>query len=106
VAVPANALPRHRANHDGCGFVIGKRLVLDRKVLNSSTVGSSWGAVFRCVMSVLSTLFGCWLVFNAVLFAVLYFRRPNPKLRAKLFNWVVRGPRRRLRRVHHYRFRA
>jgi hypothetical protein len=57
-------------------------------------------------MSVLSTLFGCWLAFNAVLFAALYFRRPNPKLRAKLFNWVVRGPQRRLRRLHHYRFRA
>ena len=57
-------------------------------------------------MSVLSTLFGCWLAFNAVLFAALYFRRPHPRLRAKLFNWVVRGPQRRLRRLHQYRFRA
>lgn len=57
-------------------------------------------------MSVLRILFGCWLAFNAVLFAALYFRRPNPKLRAKLFNWVVRGPQRRLRRLRHYRFRA
>jgi hypothetical protein len=40
-------------------------------------------------MSVL--LFGVWLAFNAALFAALWFRRPNPKLRAKLFNWVVRG---------------
>jgi hypothetical protein len=39
-------------------------------------------------MSVLITLFGCWLAFNAVLFATLYFGRSNPKLRAKLFNWV------------------
>jgi hypothetical protein len=43
-------------------------------------------------MSVLSTLFCGWLAFNAVLFAALYFSRPNPKLRAKLFSWVVRGP--------------
>jgi hypothetical protein len=42
-------------------------------------------------MSVLGTLFGAWLVFNAALFAALWFRRPNPKLRGKLFNWVVRG---------------
>jgi hypothetical protein len=42
-------------------------------------------------MSVLSTLFGALLAFNAALFVALYFRRPNPKLRAKLFNWVVRG---------------
>ena len=32
------------ADPDGCGFVIGERLVLDQKVLTSSTVGSSWGA--------------------------------------------------------------
>jgi hypothetical protein len=58
-------------------------------------------------MSVLSTLFGGWLAFNAALFAALYFRRPNPKLRAKLVNWVVRGgSQRRLRRPHHHRFRA
>jgi hypothetical protein len=57
-------------------------------------------------MSVLSTLFGCWLAFNAMLFAALYFRRPYPKLRAKLFNWVVRGAQRGWRRLHHYRFRA
>jgi hypothetical protein len=42
-------------------------------------------------MSVLSTLFGALLAFNAALFVALYFRRPNPKLRAKLFSWVVRG---------------
>jgi hypothetical protein len=53
----------------------------------------------------MGTLFGAWLVFNAALFAVLYFRRPNPKLRAKLFSWVVRGdPQRRLHRL--YRFRS
>ncbi len=42
-------------------------------------------------MSVLSILFGAWLAFSAALFAALWFRRSNPKLRAKLFNWVVRG---------------
>jgi hypothetical protein len=57
-------------------------------------------------MSVLSILFGVWLAFNAALFAALYFRRPNPKLRAKLVNWVVRGSRQQLRRLHHRRFRA
>jgi hypothetical protein len=41
-----------------------------------------------------------------VLFAALYFRHPNPKLQAKLFNWVGRGPQRRLRRLHHYRLHA
>src|SRR5260221_10534753 len=38
------------------------------------------------IMSIQSTLFGVWLAFNAALFAALYFRRPNPKLRAKLFS--------------------
>jgi hypothetical protein len=43
-------------------------------------------------MSVLGTLFiSAWLAFNAALFAALWFMRPNPKLRATLFNWVVRG---------------
>jgi hypothetical protein len=58
-------------------------------------------------MSVLGTLFGGWMAFNAALFAALYFRRPNPKLRAKLVNWMGRGSlRQQLRRLHHYRFRA
>jgi hypothetical protein len=56
-------------------------------------------------MSVLSMFFAGWIALNAALFAALYFRRPNPKLRAKLFNWVVRGPQRGLRRLRHYRFR-
>jgi hypothetical protein len=57
-------------------------------------------------MSVLGTLFGGWLVFNAALFVALYFRRPKPKLRAKLFNWVVRdGSQRGLRRLYHFRSR-
>jgi hypothetical protein len=43
-------------------------------------------------MSVLSAaLFGAWLAFNAALFVALWLRRRNPKLRAKLFSWVVRG---------------
>lgn len=57
-------------------------------------------------MSFLITLFGCWLAFNAVLLAALYFRRPNPKLRAKLFNRVVRGPQRRSRRLFEHNRRA
>jgi hypothetical protein len=57
-------------------------------------------------MSVLSTLFGAWLAFNAALLVVLYFRRPNPKLRAKLSSWVVRdGSQRGLRRLYHFRSR-
>ena len=56
-------------------------------------------------MSVLGTLIGAWLAFNAALFVALYFRRPNPKLRAKLFSWVVRGGSQRgLRRL--YRFHS
>jgi hypothetical protein len=56
-------------------------------------------------MRVLITLLGAWFAFNAALFAVLWFRRPNPKLRAKLVNWVVRGDsQRQLRRL--YRFRS
>jgi hypothetical protein len=58
-------------------------------------------------MSVLSILFVGWLALNAAIFAALYFRRPNPKLRAKLVNWVVRGgSRQQLRHLHHRRFRA
>jgi hypothetical protein len=53
-------------------------------------------------MSVLSTLFIGWLAFNAALFAAFYFRHPDPKLRAKLFNWVVRR-RSQLRRLYHFR---
>ncbi len=56
-------------------------------------------------MSVLCILFGGWLAFNAALFAALYFRRPNPKLRAKLVNWVVGGSQRQLRRLYHFRSR-
>ena len=57
-------------------------------------------------MSVLSTLFGGLIALNAALFAVLFFRRPNPKLRAKLFNWVIRGGSQRwLRRLYHFRSR-
>jgi hypothetical protein len=55
-------------------------------------------------MSVLSTLFGAWLALNMALFVAFYFRRPNPKLRTKLFNWVVRGGSQRwLRRLYHFR---
>jgi len=53
-------------------------------------------------MSVLSTLFGAWLAFNAALFVALYFRRPKPKLRAKLSSWVRDGS---LHRLYHHRSR-
>jgi hypothetical protein len=59
------------------------------------------------IMSNLSTLVGGWIAFNAALLAALYFRRPNPKLRAKLVNWVVRGSsQQRSRRLYHFRSRA
>ena len=55
-------------------------------------------------MSVLSALFGAFLAFNAALFVALWLRRRNPKLRAKLFNWVIRGGSQRwLRRLYHFR---
>jgi hypothetical protein len=58
-------------------------------------------------MSLMGIFFGVWLVLNAALFVALYFRRPNPKLRAKLFSWVIRGDsRRRLcRRLYQFRSR-
>ena len=59
-------------------------------------------------MSVLSAaLFGAWLALNAALFVALYFRRPNPELRAKLFSWVIRGDsqRRLCRRLFEFRWR-
>jgi hypothetical protein len=40
-------------------------------------------------MSVLTIFFGGWLALNAALPVALCFRHPNPKLRAKLVNWVV-----------------
>jgi hypothetical protein len=57
-------------------------------------------------MSFLGILFGAWLALNAALFVALYLRRPNPKLRAKLFTWVIRGDsQRRLGRLYQFRSR-
>jgi hypothetical protein len=33
-----------------------------------------------------------WLVVDAVLFAMLLNRRPNPRLRHRLFRWAVGAP--------------
>jgi hypothetical protein len=58
-------------------------------------------------MSLMGIFFGIWLALNAALFVALYFRRPNPKLRAKLFSWVIRGDsqRRLCRRLYQFRSR-
>jgi hypothetical protein len=42
-------------------------------------------------MSLMDMFLGASLALNIALFLALYFRRPNPKLRAKLFSWVIRG---------------
>lgn len=42
-------------------------------------------------MSVFITIGICWLGLNGALFAVLMTRRSQPGLRARLFNWVIRG---------------
>jgi hypothetical protein len=61
----------------------------------------------RSLMSVLSALLCGWIAFSAALFAALWFRRPNPRLRAKLFDWVLRGsPKRGLRRPDYSRSRT
>jgi hypothetical protein len=58
-------------------------------------------------MSLMGIFFGIWLALNAALFVALYFRRPNPKLRAKLFSCVIRGDsqRRLCRRLFQFRSR-
>jgi hypothetical protein len=40
-------------------------------------------------MSVLIWLVGAWLTLNAALAAALWFRRPNPKLRAVRRLWIM-----------------
>jgi hypothetical protein len=40
-------------------------------------------------MSVLIWLVGAWLTLNAALVAALWFRRPNPKLRAVRRLWIM-----------------
>jgi hypothetical protein len=44
-------------------------------------------------MSVLGTIGICWLGLNGAVFAALATRKSRPRLRARLFNWVVRNER-------------
>jgi hypothetical protein len=41
-------------------------------------------------MSVLGTIGICWLGLNGAVFAALATRKARPRLRARLFNWVMR----------------
>jgi hypothetical protein len=68
---------------DDCDFVIGEPVVLNQKAPYFTLIRSPWGRLFRCGMSVLIWLVGAWLTLNAALVAALWFRRPNPKLRAE-----------------------
>jgi hypothetical protein len=54
-------------------------------------------------MSVLSTIGICWLGLNGAVFAALATRKSRPRLRARLFNWVIRteSQKRRRSREHH-----
>jgi hypothetical protein len=54
-------------------------------------------------MSVLGTIGICWLGLNGAVFAALATRKSRPRLRARLFNWVIRTEsqkRRRSREQH------
>jgi hypothetical protein len=42
-------------------------------------------------MSVLGTIGICWLGLNGLVFAALLTRKSRPRLRARLFNWVMRN---------------
>jgi hypothetical protein len=42
-------------------------------------------------MSVLTTIGICWLGLNGAVFAALATRKSRPRLRARLFNWVIRN---------------
>jgi hypothetical protein len=43
-------------------------------------------------MHLFSALMIGLIAFNALVFVALYFfRRPRPKMRARLFNWVLHG---------------
>jgi hypothetical protein len=44
-------------------------------------------------MSVLGTIGICWLGLNGAVFAALATRKSRPRLRARLFNWVIRNER-------------
>ena len=49
-------------------------------------------------MSVLGAIGICWLGLNGAVFAALASRKSRPRLRARLFNWVVRNELREWRR--------
>jgi hypothetical protein len=41
-------------------------------------------------MAVLGSIALCWLGLNAILFAALITRKSRPRLKGRLFNWVIR----------------
>jgi hypothetical protein len=49
-------------------------------------------------MSVLGTIGICWLGLNGAVFAALATRKSRPRLRASLFNWVIRAESQKRRR--------
>ena len=49
-------------------------------------------------MSVLSTIGIIWLGVNGAVFAALATRAPRPRLRARLFNWIIRTESQKRRR--------
>jgi hypothetical protein len=49
-------------------------------------------------MSVLGTIGICLLCLNGAVFAALVTRKSRPRLRARLFNWVIRNELREQRR--------
>jgi len=48
-------------------------------------------------MSVVGTIGICWLGLNGAVFAALATRKSRPRLRARLFNWVIRTESRKRR---------
>jgi len=51
-------------------------------------------------MSVLNTVAICWLSLNSVVFAALATRKSRPRLRARLFSWVMRNEPQKPRQPH------
>jgi hypothetical protein len=51
------------------------------------------------MLSAISIALGGWVVLNGVLFAALMLRRDRPEARKRLFQWVLKGERRRRRKV-------
>jgi hypothetical protein len=42
-------------------------------------------------MRIFSSLLIGLVAFNALIFVALYLRQPRPEMRARFFNWAVRG---------------